>query len=141
MNTMKRLELTLTFLQLPLDYFLLILAGASAFSLRFTAFAQSIRPIQFNLSWDRFWPTLFAVALAWIIIFALLGLYSTNPNRKLSQDLTRVVFASSTGFAGITIFVFFTLQKFDSRFLVLVGGVLALLYVFLGRLALRGLKR
>ncbi|MFA5061759.1 MAG: sugar transferase [Patescibacteria group bacterium] len=137
---MKKFELFFTLLQLPLDFALLILAGFTAYTLRFADFAKAIRPVLFNLSWQRYWPLVLLTAAAWIIIFALSGLYSTNPNRKLARDLTRVVMATATGFAGITIYVFFTLQKFDSRFLVLVGWILAIIFVSLGRILTAGLK-
>ncbi|TAN34036.1 sugar transferase [Patescibacteria group bacterium] len=137
---MKRLDYTFTFLQLPVDYLMLILAGFSAYGLRFSKFAVSIRPIMFDLSWSKYWPTALLAAAGWVIIFALAGLYHSNPNRKLLRDLSRVLFACSTGFAGITIYVFFTLQKFDSRFLVLAGWILAALYVSAGRIIMRGLK-
>jgi len=137
---MKRLELIFTCLQLPIDYCLLLLAGVSAYNLRFAKVVRAVRPVLFNLSWHRFWPALFSVALGWIIIFALIGLYSTDPNRKLARDLARIFLACSTGFAGITIYVFFTLQKFDSRFLVLAGWILAILYISVGRIMMKGLK-
>jgi exopolysaccharide biosynthesis polyprenyl glycosylphosphotransferase len=137
---MKKFELAFSFIQLPLDYLMLVLAGLTAYALRFTSTITSIRPVLFNLSWHRFWPTLLFVSLGWIIIFIFSGLYHTNPNRKLSRDLTRVVLACSTGFAGITIYVFFSLQKFDSRFLVLSSWFLAIIYVIFGRLLTRGIK-
>jgi len=137
---MKRFELTFAFLQLPLDYLLLVLAGISAYSLRFTSFMKDIRPVIFNLPWDRYWPLVLAVSLIWVIIFAFSGLYHTDPNRKLLRDLNRLLLACSTGFAGITIYVFFTLQKFDSRFLVLAGWILAIVYVAIGRILMKGIK-
>jgi len=137
---MKKLELLLSFVQLPLDYLLLILAGVTAYQLRFADIMTSIRPIIFNLTWDKYLPLLLLTALSWIIIFALAGLYHTNPNRKLSKDLHRLVFASTTGFGGITIYVFFTLQKFDSRFLVLASWILAIMYVGLGRILMKLFK-
>src|SRR3989344_4040523 len=137
---MKRFETVFTFLQLPVDYLLLVLAGFTAYTLRYADIVENIRPVQFNLAWTRYWPLVMWVALGWIIIFALNGLYHTNPNRKLAKDLTRLFFACATGFSAITIYVFFTLQKFDSRFLVLAGWILAVIYVSLGRLAIRGLK-
>ncbi len=139
---MKRFELIFTFLQLPVDYLMLLLAGASAYALRFSPWIIAIRPVSFaaKLSWERYWPIVALVAFGWLIIFALSGLYNTDPNRKLARDLTRVVMACSTGFAAITIYVFFTLSKFDSRFLVLVGGALSIALVSLGRLLLRGCK-
>lgn len=137
---MRRFELLFTFLQLPLDFALLMLAGISAYELRFTHFVTVIRPVLFNLSWSKFFSALIVTALGWIIIYAIAGLYTTDPNRKLSTDLLRVLTASSSGFAAITIYVFFTLSKFDSRFLVLAGWLIAMLYVILGRLFMRGVK-
>lgn len=137
---MKRFELTFTFLQLPVDYLMLCLAALSAYTLRFHPTVTAIRPVLFNLSFERYTTAMLLVALGWIVIFALSGLYSTNPNRKFARQVTRIITACSTGFAGITIYVFFTLQKFDSRFLVLIGWVLAMVYVILGRLVMRGIK-
>ncbi|MFA6424211.1 MAG: sugar transferase [Candidatus Magasanikbacteria bacterium] len=137
---MKRFELTFAFLQLPLDYLMLILAGFTAYSLRFTGLVTSIRPILFNLSWENYWPIVLFASAGWIFIFAFSGLYSADPNRKLAKELNKVFFACATGFAAITIYVFFTLQKFDSRFLVLASGVLAVIYVSLARTILRLLK-
>lgn len=136
---MKRLELTFAFLQLPLDYLLLVLAGFTAYNLRFTEFITRIRPVafKFRLPWNQYWPLVLAVAAAWIIIFAFNGLYHTNPNRKLAKDLSRVFFACATGFAGIALYTFFTLQKFDSRFLVLASWALAVLYVSFGRIFMK----
>ncbi len=138
---MKKLELTFAFAQLPLDYILIVLAGITAYSLRFTSITQNIRPVLFNLAWEKYFPLILITALVWIIIFALSGLYNTGSNRKLASDLTKVIFACSTGFAAITIYVFFALQKFDSRFLVLVGWILAMLYVCAGRILMNGLKK
>lgn len=138
---MKKFELFFTFIQLPLDYAMIALAGITVYALRFTSFAKNIRPVLFNLPWEKYWPLMLATALGWVIIFALAGLYNTGSGRKLAGDLTRVVFACSTGFAAITIYVFFTLQKFDSRFLVLAGWILAMAYVCACRILMNGLKK
>ncbi|HRY36587.1 MAG TPA: sugar transferase [Candidatus Magasanikbacteria bacterium] len=137
---MKRFELFFTFLQLPLDYLMIVLAGFSAYSLRYTEFVKSIRPIMFNLSWQNYWPIVLFVAAVWVVIFAFSGLYNTDLNRRILKDINRIFFACATGFAGITIYVFFTLQKFDSRFLVLMGWILAFFYVVFIRAIIRGIK-
>ncbi len=138
---MKKFELTFAFIQLPLDYLMIVLAGITAYALRFTSFTKNIRPVLFNLPWEKYWPLVLLTALGWVIIFALSGLYNTGSNRKLAGDLTRVILAASTGFAAITIYVFFTLQKFDSRFLVLAGWILAMIYICVGRIIMNGLKK
>lgn len=137
---MKRFELIFVLIQLPVDYAMLVLAGFTAYALRFTEFVQSIRPVIFNLAWQEYWPTVLVAALGWLIIMALSGLYNINPNRKLAIELNRVFFACSTGFAAITIFVFFTLNKFDSRFLVLASWFFAVIYVCLGRIIVKLIK-
>jgi exopolysaccharide biosynthesis polyprenyl glycosylphosphotransferase len=137
---MKRFELIFTFLQLPLDYLAIILAGFAAYGLRFSNIVTSIRPVIFNLSWNKYWPLVLVVGVGWLVIFALNGLYKIDPNRKFASDISRIFMACSTGFAAITIYVFFTLQKFDSRFLVLVSGVLAVVFVIIERMAIRGIK-
>jgi len=137
----KKFELTFAVLQVPIDFAAIILAGFTAYALRFTEYMRAIRPILFNIPWNNYWPVVFLVAVAWIIIFALAGLYSTAQPRKMARDLPKIIFACATGFAGITIYVFFTLQKFDSRFLVLAGWILATIYVSVGRLLVLGLKR
>jgi exopolysaccharide biosynthesis polyprenyl glycosylphosphotransferase len=138
---MKKFELTFAVLQVPIDFAAIALAGFTAYTLRFTEYMRAIRPILFNIPWDKYWPVVFLVAVAWVIIFALAGLYGTTQPRKMARDLPRIIVACATGFAGITIYVFFTLQKFDSRFLVLAGWLFAMLYVFIGRLVMLGLKR
>ena len=137
---MKRFELAFAFIQPPVDFLMIVLAGASAYSLRYAKFITAIRPILFDLPWQKFFPVLIFTALGWILIYALSGLYTTNPNRKFYEDFVRIITASSSGFAAITIYVFFTLQKFDSRFLVLVGWIIAMIYVTIGRLIIRGVK-
>jgi len=139
---MKRFELFFTFLKLPLDFLMLILAGFTAYFLRFSDFIVQFRPILFeqNLGWDKYWPLVLLVAIFWILVFIIAGLYHTNPNQKLLKDLGKIFFACSTSFAAITIYVFFTMQKFDSRFLVLAGWLIAVLYVSLGRIFIKALK-
>ncbi|KKP59433.1 MAG: Undecaprenyl-phosphate glucose phosphotransferase [Candidatus Magasanikbacteria bacterium GW2011_GWC2_34_16] len=137
---MKRFELIFTFLQLPLDYLMLVLAGFTAYSLRFSDLITSIRPVLFNLSWNSYWPMVLGVAAGWIVIFIFSNLYTINPNRKFAAEFTRIILACSTGFAAITIYVFFTLQKFDSRFLVLVGWIIAMIFIIVERMLLRGIK-
>lgn len=138
---MKKFELSLAIFQVPLDYLAVILAGFSAFTLRYSDFMKSIRPILFDLSWQKYYPIVLTVAAVWLAIFALSGLYRISPPRRMLRDLPRIILACSTGFACITIYVFFTLQKFDSRFLVLVGWLLAIIYVITGRLLMLALKR
>lgn len=139
---MKKLESILAFIKLPLDYLLLVGAGFTAYFLRFSNFVNTRWPVIFvkNLTWHKYWPLVLIVAGGWIVIFALNGLYHMNPNRKLLQDLKRIFFSGCAGFAAITAYLFFSLQKFDSRFLILTSSVLAIIFVSLGRIIIKGIK-
>lgn len=137
---MKRSELFIMTLQVPVDFFALITAGAGAYSLRFSHWATDLKPVEFGISFPEFMSIISPVALFWIIIFAFAGLYKPDPSRKLGDDLSRVIFACSTGLAGVAVYILFTQQLFDSRFLVLVGWILSIVYVGLGRILIRGLK-
>jgi FlaA1/EpsC-like NDP-sugar epimerase len=123
---MKRSEIILMVLQVPIDFLLLVLAGVSAYYLRLSEWAVSLRPVMFDLSLTSFMNVVALVALSWVLIFSIFGLYSTNPNRKLASDLVKVILACSVGLGAIAVYVMFALQQFDSRFLVVAGWVLQL---------------
>ncbi|OGH64795.1 MAG: hypothetical protein A2821_01435 [Candidatus Magasanikbacteria bacterium RIFCSPHIGHO2_01_FULL_41_23] len=137
---MKKSEIILMFIQLPLDFILLLLAGWSAYWLRFSDWAVAWRPVLFNLTFDNFTSMLVVVAVVWILIFALSGLYSTDPNRKLLPDLARVLLGCSAGLSAVAVYVLFRQTPFDSRFLVVFGWGFAVSYVCFGRLVMRGFK-
>lgn len=137
---MKRSEILLMVLQVPLDFFMLIIAAIAAYYLRFTDWAIGLKPIMFNLTLPDFISIASWVALGWLLIFALSGLYSTDPNRKLARDITRVFFACATGLAAVAVYMLFTQQLFDSRFLVAAGSLFAFIFVLIGRLFMRGIK-
>ncbi len=127
-------------LKVPLDFLMLLLAGVSAYFLRFSQWAIDLKPVIFKLTLLQFVEITSWVAVVWIFIFALTGLYSTDPNRKLSRDLIRIIFACSVGLSAIALYVMFAQFQFDSRFLVLIGWGFAIFYVVIGRILMRGLR-
>lgn len=137
---MKRSEIILMFIQVPLDFLLLLAAGMSAYYLRFSELMVSWRPILFSIAVNDFWHILLLVSTGWIVIFALAGLYRPDANRKLLPDLTSVILACSAGLSAVAVFLLFQQTVFDSRFLVIVGWGLAIVYVGLGRIVMRGVK-
>lgn len=137
---MKRFEILFMVLQLPLDFLLLLLAGGSAYSLRFSDWAVSYKPVLFSLSLTEYMLQVGAAALLWVIIFALTGLYTPDPNRRFARDVRRILLSSFVAIAVIAMYILFTQQLFESRFLIAVSWVLALIYIILGRLTVRGIK-
>jgi exopolysaccharide biosynthesis polyprenyl glycosylphosphotransferase len=86
-------------------------------------------------------PALLLVALLWVIIFAFAGLYNIKSARRLVKELYSVVLACSTGFMAIVIYIFIRRDLFESRFIVLAGLILAILYISFSRSTIRAIQR
>lgn len=138
---MKRSELFFTFLLVPLDFIMIILAGLSAYYIRFAEFTTEIRPVIFNMPLAGYFKILIIIAALWLVIFAFAGLYNIKDARKLAKEVYRVVLACSTGLMLIVILIFVRRELFDSRFIVLAGWILAILYISFSRVLIRFIQR
>lgn len=138
---MKKPELFFSFLLVPLDYALVVLAAISAYHLRFSSLSTDIRPVIFNLPFDGYLELVAIIALAWILVFAFSGLYSIRRPANVARELARVILACSTGLALIAIYIFFRRELFDSRFIVIAAWFLSIIYVSFGHLFIRWLRR
>jgi exopolysaccharide biosynthesis polyprenyl glycosylphosphotransferase len=138
---MKKIELFFSTLFIPVDFILLILAGISAYFLRFSNWSISIRPVIFNLPFTEYFKSLIIITLIWLVILALAGLYRIRSARKLARELQLIFLACSTGLAIVAIVIFFQRELFDSRFIVLMGWLLAIIYLSLAHTFIRWLQR
>ncbi|MCX6798224.1 MAG: hypothetical protein NTX66_03385, partial [Candidatus Falkowbacteria bacterium] len=138
---MKKTELFFSFLFIPVDFVMIILAGLSAYYLRFSDLSTGIRPIIFNLPFPTFFKSLLIIAILWLVIFIGSGLYRIKSARKLAQELARIFLAVSTGLALVVILIFFRRELFDSRFIVLAGYLFTIIYVSLAHAFIRWLQR
>ncbi|NCQ16655.1 hypothetical protein GW814_03355, partial [Candidatus Falkowbacteria bacterium] len=138
---MKRAELFFSFLLVPLDFLAIILAGISAYYLRFTTLATEIRPVIFSLPFGQYFNILSLIALAWLVIFVLAGLYNIKGSRRLTEEVYRVILACSTGLVLIVVLIFIFRELFSSRFIVLAGWLLAIVYISFARVIVRLIQR
>lgn len=138
---MKRSELVFTFILVPLDFIMIILAGISAYYIRFSEFTIGIRPVIFNLAFFNYLQAVLAIAFFWLIIFSLAGLYNVKAPRSMVKEFYRVVLACSTGLMLIVVLIFLRRELFDSRFIVLAGWILAIVYISLARILVRVLQK
>ncbi len=138
---MKHSELFFSFLLVPLDLAMIVLAGISAYYIRYADFFQSLRPVIFDLNLSNYLRAVLLVAILWLVIFAFSGLYAIRNARKLAMEVYRVVLACSTGFMLIVILIFIRRELFDSRFIVLAGWLLAIVYISLARAFIRAIQR
>jgi exopolysaccharide biosynthesis polyprenyl glycosylphosphotransferase len=138
---MKRSELVFSFLLVPLDFLMIVLAGISAYNLRFAQITTEIRPVIFNLPFAEFMQILLLIAMAWLVIFAFAGLYRIKGTKSLVEELYSIVQACSTGLVLVVIILFFSRELFSSRFIVLAAWLLAILYIIIARSLVRLIQR
>jgi len=138
---MKKAESFFSVLLVPLDYLLLVLAGVSAYYLRFSEWSINARPVIFNLEFQKYLPSVFLIAGLSVAVFALAGLYQIRSVRQLAQELRKIFFACSTGLALVAVIIFFQRDLFDSRFIVLAAWFFAVIYISLGHIFMRWLQR
>ncbi|MFA6130996.1 MAG: sugar transferase [Patescibacteria group bacterium] len=137
---MKRIDLFFTAALVPLDYLTLILAAIAAFSLRFIPMFTNIRPVTFDLTLAGYLQTIVPLAIVWIVIFALSGLYAIK-TRRLATEATRIIVAVSAGIAVVLGIAFFSRELFESRFILLAIWAVASLFLIIERLTIRMIQR
>jgi len=138
---MKKSELIFTAILVPIDFIALIVAAISAYQIRFSDITAEIRPIIFNLPFEQYVNISLMVGFLWILIFALAGLYNAKGFKKITNEISRVILACSTGWVVVIIYMFFKRELFSSRFIILAAWFLAIIYVVCARIFIRWLQR
>ncbi|MBI4599805.1 sugar transferase [Candidatus Uhrbacteria bacterium] len=135
---MKRSDLTFTAILIPLDFLMLMVAGMVAYFLRFTALA-SVRPVIFEIPFTKFFVWSAFVALFFIVILALSGLYSIGFTR-IQNEVQRIFTACSTAIMLVVVFIFFRQELFTSRFIIIAIWLLSIVSLVIGRGLLRYIR-
>lgn len=139
---MKRVALYFAVALVPFDFVMLFLAGVSAYFFRTSEFIAQYRPVLFylNLPFSRFAILLLLVIPFWILIFSVTGLYTVK-RKDILEEFFQIIASVSFALMLVIIYIFIRGEFFDSRFIVLATGLFAIVYVFAGRLILRGAER
>jgi len=138
---MKRSELLFTAAKPPLDYLSLIFAALVAYFIRYLPSVQSIRPVIFDLAFKEYFSLAAGIAIVWLVIFALAGLYNIGGIKKIWEELGRIFVACSAGLAIVLAVMVFSRFLFDSRFIILATWLLAIIFVSLERLIIQLAQR
>lgn len=133
---MKKIELFFSAILLPLDFCMLLVAALLAYFLRFESVVTELRPVIYELPFSEYFGGVVLIALAWILIFVIAGLYQIK-RRKVSNELVRIFLACSTGILAVIVLIFFQRELFSSRFLVLATWGLTIGLIALERLFIR----
>ncbi|MBU1673453.1 sugar transferase [Patescibacteria group bacterium] len=137
----KRAELFFGVVLLPIDFFMLILAGLTAYYLRFGETIADLRPVIYEMPWTSFMLSMMLVALIMILIFALAGLYNLRGTRRIIDEVKRIFLACSIGVLIIIVMTFFDRELFSSRFIILAAWLFAVVYVTLARMIVLYIQR
>lgn len=129
---MKKIELIFLGILVPLDYLMLVLAGIISYFIRFTPLITDLRPVIFDLPFNRFLNILFLTSVCWLIIFALNGLYSQK-RKTLLQVFLQLIVTSTAATMLIIIAFFFNQRLFNSRLIILIFWLVSIFLVFFGR--------
>jgi exopolysaccharide biosynthesis polyprenyl glycosylphosphotransferase len=138
---MKKSELLFSFLLVPLDYLMIVLAGVTAYYIRFADITTKIRPAMFDLNFSSYIQGVLIIGLIWLFVFAFSGLYNIREARKVVREFYRVASACSTGLMLVVILIFLRREFFDSRFIVLVAWILSIIFITASRVMVRILQR
>lgn len=138
---MKKAELVFNMLLAPVDFLMFFFAGVTAYFLRFNKSLTDIRPIVFDLPFDRYIVLASAAAFFFVVIFCILGLYSFKTKRKLKEDFSKILIGVTFGVMTLVFFTFLARDLFSSRFIILAAWLFAITFVFSGRLILEKTRR
>lgn len=114
---------------------MLVAAGLAAYFLRISPWLAQYRPVLFhlNLPFNRYFGLVGGISVFLLIVFSLIGLYRIKLSRKLLDDFPRITIGVSAGVMIIVLYIFLRQELFNSRFLVLAGWLIAIVFVCLGR--------
>lgn len=138
---MKKADLFFNVLRLPLDFVMLLAAGATTYIFR-TEILRTFRPVlfEFNLPLVEYLYLVVFVSALFILSYTISGLYSMKVRMGIAEEFSKVLVASSAAIMTIIVYIFLRQELFNSRFLVMGGWFFAVLFVFLGRMLVRYLQ-
>ncbi len=130
---MKRSELFFSGIQVPVDFFMMILAATTAYWIRNIPEALLFNNRLYEFSYGDYIKGMLFIIPFLLIIFAFEGLYNIRTTRKFWKEAWRVFRALSIGLVIIIVVIFLQNEWFASRFIILASWIFATLYVVLGR--------
>lgn len=133
---MRRIELITTAVLLPLDFCMVVLAGLTAYSLRFNGAVANLRPVIAELPFRDFFGFTLGIGLLWVLCMGVAGLYSFR-GRIAIAEVGRIILASAAAMTVVIFFIFFSRELFSSRFIILAGWLLAVGYLTIARMLVR----
>ena len=139
---MKKADFLSNILRVPLDLAMLMVAALGVYLVR-TQALDAYWPVLFGpeLSLQRFLWLAAGVAVLFVLVYAVTGLYAMKMRITKGQEAARIVVASSAAIMLVILTMFLRQALFNSRFLVVGYWGVAMVLVIAGRMALRIVQR
>lgn len=126
----KRSELFFRVLLIPLDYVMII----SGFILAYIIRNEQAKPLAYLISGRSFLRIIAPLAVVWLIVYAISGLYDIKATRSRLSEFSRIITASALGVMVLIILDFYSLNPFfPSKSIPVYGFVFAVLFVSIAR--------
>jgi len=134
----KRSELIFSLILVPIDYFMMILGFVIAYFYRL----GSDKPLAYDIGGTAYLRYLIILLPLWVLIFAMLGLYSLESTRRRIDEVVKVFIASACGVMALIVLDFFNPQPlFPSKSIVIYGFIATFVLVVFARLVLSVVQR
>lgn len=137
----KRSELMFSAVQVPTDIAAIFLAALSAFAIRNIPEILALKPKLYTFPLQSFLSAIMMVVPFIIMIYALEGLYNLKVTRKFWREAKTVFVATSIVLVGVIAAIFLRREWFSSRFIILSGWFLVVVYVIMGRYILHKIQK
>jgi exopolysaccharide biosynthesis polyprenyl glycosylphosphotransferase len=138
---MKRSEIYFSTIQVPADFLMIVLAAVSAYYLRGLPQFEGYVSRVFELPFQNYLFFSLAVAPFFLIIIALEGLYTMRSTRTFTKEAYGVLRAITYGLIILVLAVFLNREWFSSRFVILVGWLIAVVYVITARYIIQRIQK
>ncbi|MDP3970262.1 MAG: sugar transferase [bacterium] len=138
---MRRVELLVTAILVPLDFIMLLIAAWLAYRIRFGEPVTDIRQAVYTLPLDEYLRVAAVISLVMLVIFAWNGLYAVVGTRRIVDEFRKIFLACSTGVMVLIVLFFFNRDLFSSRFIILIGWILSVVLVAFTRFIVIQIER
>ena len=136
---MKKSQLLFTFIQLPIDFLMIVASFLLAYKIRLLNFLAP--DVIYVMPFTDYLSLVILISIAWVMVFALTGMYSLNSSLSLSHIFNKIFIAVSVSLALFIVILFGFKEQFFSRLITAYAWVLAIILVFIGRLIISVIKK
>lgn len=137
----KKSELIFSAIQVPIDAVMIVLAALSAFVIRNIPEILSLKPKLYDFPLRSYLTAVLMLLPVILLIYAIEGLYNLQVTRKFWREALKVFSATSIALVVVIVTIFLKREFFSSRFIILAGWILVVVFVVFGRYLLRKLQK